>query len=114
MYFLLMTVLLSGTNPDSADMNQEHRKNTLTYFLSDTLDFPFNKLTPDTNLVEMPVYKPHLLDPGMPVFKPPRDMEFNMPVIGRKGEKSQGPLFQFPDSTENPLKKRPSGINRDD
>lgn len=115
MYFLLMTVLLSGTNlVDSVDTNQEYQKNTFTHFLSDTLEYPFNKVKPDTNLIVMPVYKPPLLDNDMPVLKPPPDMEFNMPVIGSKNEKSQMPFFYSPDSTENPLKKRPSGINRND
>lgn len=111
MYILLMTILLSGINLDSVDTNQEYQKNTFTHFLSDTLVSPFNKIIPDTNFVKMPVYKPSLLDPDMPVFKPSPDLEFNMPVIGREVEKPQRPLFYFPDSTENPLKKRPSGIN---
>lgn len=114
MYFLLMTVLLSGTNPYSADLNQEYQKNVLSHSLSDTLEFPFNKIKPDTNLVKMPVYKPLLLDPEMPVLKPPRDIDFDMPIIGGEVDKPQMQLFKFPDSTKNPLKKRPSDIDRDE
>lgn len=115
MYFLLFTFLLSGTNPDSAEVNQDYKKNIFAHSQSDTLEYRFNKLKPDTNLVQMPVYKP---PPGinfeMPVFKPPPGIDFDMPIIGKTVNELPEPLFQFPDSTKNPLKKRPSDINRND
>lgn len=115
MYFLLFTFLLSGTNPHSTDLNQEYKKNIPSHSQSDTLDYRFNKLNPDTNLVQMPVLKPPAdIDFDMPVFKPPPGIDFDMPIIGKTVNEFPEPLFQFPDSTKNPLKKRPSDINRDD
>lgn len=115
MYFLLFIFLLSGIIPDSADLNQEYEKNITAHFQSDTLVYAVKETKPDTNLVQIPVYKPSPhLNFEMSVLKPPPGIDFDMPIIGNTVNELAKPLFQFPDSTKNPLKKRPPDINRDD